>query len=271
MVKSQKLTYIVVIMTIILLFYTMITKPFHNYTTVHIQGGNNDVLQIRAKASWFSKHPEPVQTIKYKHETLAKNTDEGESVWDNLLDLKYWSSFSYDDDSELDLEEYWADKQTIKYKHEALAENKTRTEVGESVWDNLLDLKYWSSFSYDDDSEIDLEEYWADKQTIKYKHEALAENKTRTEVGESVWDNLLDLKYRSSFSYDDESELDFEEYWADITNEIRENKARQRTIDVMNRSTVDLSCPERKPVRVTDDGRRQIPKELYNMAAQVRY
>ena len=168
MVKSQKLTYFVVIMTIVLLFYIMITKPFHNYKSVHIQGGNKDVLQIRAKASWFSKHPEPVQTIKYKHEELAKN--------------------------------------------------ETRIDGGESVWDNLLDLKYWDSFSYDDESEFNLEEYWTEE-----------------------------------------------------TYENRENKAKQLTsIDVMNRSTVDLSCPQRKPVIVTDDGRRQVPKELYNMAAQVR-
>lgn len=167
MVKSQHTAYIVVMMTVMLLFYTMITKPFYNYKTLHIQGGNKDEVQTRAKASWFSKHPEPVQSSKYKHEALAKN--------------------------------------------------KTATDEGESVWDNLLDLKYWSSFSHDD-----------------------------------------------------ESELDLGDYWANIINENRENKTTQFMIDIMNTSTVDLQCPERRSVIITDDGQRKIPEGLYNMASQVR-
>ena len=39
--------------------------------------------------------------------------------------------------------------------------------------------------------------------------------------------------------------------------------------NAVNATNAESLCPERRPVLFTEDGQRQIPQELYNMATQV--
>ena len=145
-----------------LLLYT-ITAPSHE--TVHTKGGKNGVLQMRAQAPWFSNHPEPVQSINYKSESLAKNKTETNHSYETAED---------------------------------------------TLWDNLLDVSYWSEGS------------------------------------------------------------DSAEFWQDIVNaENEEDKTTQFTTEAVNATNAESLCPERRSVVFTEDGQRNIPQELYNMATQV--
>ncbi|XP_072026446.1 carbohydrate sulfotransferase 15-like [Amphiura filiformis] len=80
---------------------------------------------------------------------------------------------------------------------------------------------------------------------------------------EELWDNMLNLNYWTSSYADESSSI---ESWQDIINETSH-------LTQLNKTEEEFSsipeCHERRPVVITDDGQRQIPPELYNMAPTI--
>lgn len=105
-------------------------------------------------------------------------------------------------------------------------------------------------------------------QSVNYKSQSLT-NETKIyhsgmsggTTEDTFWHNLLDVSYWSEES----------ESWQELLKaENEEVKTTQLATEArLDATNVESVCPERRPVVFTEDGQRQVPQELYNMASQV--
>ncbi|XP_072049267.1 carbohydrate sulfotransferase 15-like isoform X2 [Amphiura filiformis] len=118
----------------------------------------------------------------------------------------------------------------------------------------------------------------ADDGSVMYTADNNASNEYATE--EKLWDNLLDPSYWTSEGSPWTDSVFYENGTTDLLGQIYRTSEgspwtdsafyeNQTTDKVVQTDDVSPKCPERKPIVYTDEGRRIIPHELYNMTPAV--